>query len=48
VELTEKQALLEELSSARRLEMELDLLRREAENLRPRMALELKKRFSRQ
>lgn len=44
----EKQALLEEPSSSRRLETELDLLRREAEPLRKRVAAELRGRFSRQ
>lgn len=48
VGLPEKQALLEESSSSKRLEAELDLLRREAEELKPRVALELRQRFSRQ
>ena len=48
VELPEKQALLEQGSASRRLEAELDLLRREAEILTPRVNRELRSRFSRQ
>ena len=48
VELPEKQALLEQGSASRRLEAELDLLRREAETLTPRVNRELRSRFSRQ
>ena len=48
VGLPEKQALLEEPSVSKRLEAELDLLRREAEALKRRVALELRRRFSRQ
>ncbi|MCH8205716.1 MAG: LON peptidase substrate-binding domain-containing protein [Chloroflexi bacterium] len=44
----EKQELLEEPSASRRLEAELDLLRREAEGLGQRVAAELRKSFSRQ
>ena len=44
----EKQALLEESSPSKRLEMELDLLRRETEVLRRRVDNELRSRFSRQ
>lgn len=45
----EKQVLLEEASAARRLEAELDLLRRESEALRKRVVQELAyRRFSRQ
>ena len=46
--LAEKQGLLEEDSVSRRLETELDLLRREAEMLRRRVGRELRSRFSRQ
>ena len=48
VELPEKQALLEHGSASARLEAELDLLRREVENLAPRVSRELRGRFSRQ
>lgn len=48
VELHEKQGLLEEPSSSKRLEAELDLLRRQAEELKRRVSLELRRRFSRQ
>ena len=48
VELPEKQALLEQGSASKRLEAELDLLRREAETLTPRVDRELRSRFSRQ
>ena len=44
----EKQELLEEPSPSTRLEAELDLLRRETEGLRPRVAAELRKTFTRQ
>jgi len=44
----EKQELLEESSASTRLEAELDLLRREAEGLGPRVAAELRKTFRRQ
>ncbi len=44
----EKQELLEQPSASRRLEAELDLLRSETEQLRPRVAAELRKGFSRQ
>ena len=44
----EKEALLEEPSTARRLEVELDLLRRETEPLKQRVARELRGRFGRQ
>ena len=46
--LQEKQALLEEPSTSKRLEIELDLLRREAEVMKRRVAQELRSRFSRQ
>ena len=46
--LPDKQALLEEPSASKRLEVELDLLRREAEGLSRRVARELRQRFSRQ
>ena len=39
--LQEKQALLEEASASKRLETELDLLRRETEGLKRRVAREL-------
>ncbi len=42
----DKQALLEEPSAAKRLEIELDLLRREAEPLKRRVAQELLQKFS--
>ena len=48
VELSEKQALLEELSASRRLGAELDLLRRETDALKRRVARTLRQRFSRQ
>ena len=44
----EKQALLEESSPSKRLELELDLLRRETDVLKQRVASELRSRFSRQ
>ena len=46
--LPEKQALLEELSAARRLEGELDLLRRESETLKERVKGGLLQKFGRQ
>jgi Lon protease-like protein len=46
--LQEKQGLLEEGSASKRLEAELELLRREAEGLERRVAAELRKGFSRQ
>ena len=46
--LSEKQALLEEPSTSRRLEAELDLLRREGDELRKQVTLQLRSRFSRQ
>ena len=47
VRLSEKQTLLEESSASKRLEAELDLLRREVEPLKKRVSNELRKRFSR-
>ena len=44
----EKQALLEESSPSKRLELELDLLRRETDGMRRRVAMEFRSRFSRQ
>jgi Lon protease-like protein len=44
----EKQELLEEPSASKRLEAELELLRRESERLGQRVAAELRKGFSRQ
>ena len=46
--LPEKQALLEEPSTSRRLEAELDLLRREGDELRQQVTQQLRSRFSRQ
>ena len=48
VGLQEKQSILEEDSVARRLELELDLLRRESEGMKRRVARELRQRFGRQ
>ena len=48
IDLPEKQALLEQGSASRRLEAELDLLRREAQTLAPRVTHEMRTRFSRQ
>ena len=48
VSLEEKQALLAETSTSRRLETELDLLRREGEELRKQVTQQLRSRFSRQ
>ncbi len=47
IRLPEKQTLLEESSASKRLEAELDLLRREVEPLKKRVSNELRKRFSR-
>ena len=46
--LAEKQALLEESSTSKRLESELDALRRESEGLKRRVARGLRQGFSRQ
>ena len=48
VTLAEKQTLLEEPSTPKRLEAELDLLRREAEGLKIGVARELRRRYGRQ
>ena len=48
VEMPEKQTLLEETSTAKRLDAGLDLLRREAKGLKPRVARELRQNYSRQ
>ena len=48
VGLQEKQSLLEEPTASRRLEAELDLLRREIEPMRRRVASGLRARYSRQ
>ena len=48
VGLPEKQVLLEENSTGRRLEAELDLLRRENRILKRRVSVELRKKFSTQ
>ena len=48
VGLQEKQNILEEDSVAKRLELELDLLRRESEGMKRRVARELRQRFGRQ
>ena len=47
-DLQEKQALLAEPSTSKRLETELDLLRREGEELRKQVTQQLRSRFSRQ
>ncbi len=44
----EKQALLEEPTVSKRLEAELDLLRREVEPMKRRVASELRSKYSRQ
>jgi Lon protease-like protein len=46
-DLKEKQVLLEEPSPAKRLELELDLLRRESDSMKRRVASEFRSRFSR-
>ena len=46
-DLKEKQALLEEPSPSKRLELELDLLRRESDVMKRRVASEFRSRFSR-
>ena len=46
-DLKEKQALLEEPSPSKRLELELDLLRRESDAMKRRVASEFRSRFSR-
>ncbi len=46
--LQEKQALLEEPSTSKRLEAELDLLRREGDELRQQVTQQLRSRFSKQ
>ena len=48
IDLDEKQSLLEESSASRRLEAELDILRRDSDRLSQRMAVELMSRFGRQ
>ena len=48
VDLSEKQSLLEEGSAAKRLESELDILRRDSELLAKRLAMEFLRRFGRQ
>ena len=48
VDLDEKQALLEEPTASRRLEAELDILRRDVEKVGRRMAMEMTTRFGRQ
>ena len=48
VDLDEKQALLEEPSAPRRLEAELDILRRDAEKMSQRLFVEMMSRFGRQ
>ena len=47
-DLKEKQALLEEPSPSKRLEVELDLLRRESDAMKRRVESEFRSRFSRQ
>ena len=48
IEPAEKQTLLEQQTAAKRLESELDILRRDSEALRNRLALDFMSRFSRQ
>ena len=48
VDLDEKQALLEEPAASRRLEAELDILRRDAEKMSQRLFVEMMSRFGRQ
>jgi hypothetical protein len=48
IEPAEKQTLLEQQTAAKRLESELDILRRDSEALRKRLALDFMSRFSRQ
>ena len=48
VDLPEKQSLLEEPSASKRLETELDMLRRESGVIKHRMTLEMRRRISRQ
>ena len=48
VEPAEKQTLLEEQTAAKRLESELDILRRDSEGLRKRLAVDFMSRFGRQ
>ena len=48
IELDEKQSLLEEQSASRRLEAELDILRRDVDKLSQRLSVELMSRFGRQ
>lgn len=48
VEMPEKQAILEELSTARRLDAELGYLKRDTETLKQQVSRELRRKFSRQ
>jgi Lon protease-like protein len=48
VDLAEKQSLLEESSASKRLEAELDILRRDADRITRRMTAEIMSRFGRQ
>ena len=48
IDLSEKQQLLEQASTASRLESESEVLRRDIDQLRQRVAMELRGRFSRQ
>ena len=48
IDLAEKQALLEQPSVASRLESEAEVLRRDIDQLRQRVAVEMRDRFSRQ
>lgn len=48
IDLSEKQQLLEQPSAALRLESEADVLRRDIDQLRQRVTMELRSRFSRQ
>ena len=48
IDLDEKQSLLEESSASKRLEAELDILRRDSDRLSQRLTMELMSRFGRQ
>ena len=48
VDMAEKQTLLEEQTAAKRLESELDILRRDSETLRKRLTIDFLSRFGRQ
>ena len=48
IDLSEKQQLLEQPSTASRLESEAEVLRRDIDQLRQRVAIEMRSKFSRQ